>query len=178
MIVVPALMSGRPHPAPDNARRLDQVTAHATTERNNAVIKTRLMSAATVLATSALLLSGLSAPATAPDAFVCTTGQFCTWDSPEGTGRPAFHMREGANNLADVKVDGGGNYNDRISSVHNLSGKVFCLYEHLSGKGRSLAISKGYRSAIPAKYNFNNITTSVGPADGSGKCDGTVPGEG
>ncbi|MFS8097714.1 peptidase inhibitor family I36 protein [Lentzea alba] len=109
---------------------------------------------------------------------MCTTGQFCTWDSPEGTGKPSFAMRKGANNLADVKVDGGGDYNNRISSVHNLSGKVFCLYEHLGGKGRSLPISKGYRSVIPAKYNFNNITTSVGPADSTGKCDGTVPGEG
>ena len=105
-------------------------------------------------------------------AFECTTGRLCTWDSPEGTGSPHYNFQQGARNLADL------DYNDKISSVHNLSGRVFCLYEHLSGKGRSLAISRGYRSAIPAKYNFNNITSSIGPATATGVCDGTVPGEG
>lgn len=116
--------------------------------------------------------TGAANAASEADAFECTTGRLCTWDSPEGTGSPHYNFQSGARNLEDL------NYNDKISSVHNLSGRVFCLYEHLSGKGRSLAISRNYRSAIPAKYNFNNITSSIGPANGAGVCDGTVPGEG
>lgn len=116
--------------------------------------------------------AGAAGAATEAAAFECTTGWFCTWDSPEGTGSPHFNFRSGARNLQDL------GYNDKISAVHNLSDRVFCLYEHLSGKGRSLAISRNYRGAIPAKYNFNNITSSIGPANGAGACDGTVPGEG
>lgn len=116
--------------------------------------------------------TGAAGAATEAVAFECTTGWFCTWDSPEGTGSPHYDFKKGARNLADL------DYNDKISSVHNLSGQVFCLYEHLSGKGRSLAISRDYRLAIPAKYKFDNITSSIGPANGEGVCDGTVPGEG
>ncbi|WP_439376809.1 peptidase inhibitor family I36 protein [Amycolatopsis lexingtonensis] len=102
-------------------------------------------------------------------AFTCAPGWFCTWDAASGEGR-GYNFQEGARDLMDLS------YNDSISAVYNRSGQIFCLYEHAKGQGRSLAISLNYRSAIPAKYNFDNITSSIGAANSRGECDRDVPG--
>ncbi|MEU0536486.1 hypothetical protein [Amycolatopsis tolypomycina] len=47
---------------------------------------------------------------------------------------------------------------------------------HRVVKHFGLPISLNYRSAIPAEYNSDNITSSIGAANSRGQCDRDLPG--
>lgn len=125
---------------------------------------------AVVAGTTAATPASADATAAEEPFSACSAGWFCTWDSEQGIGQKRMNFQEGARDLAE------NNYNDMISSVYNRSNQVFCLYEHSYGDGRHLAISVGYKARIPDRYNFRDITSSIGAANSTGHCDGDVPG--
>jgi hypothetical protein len=127
-------------------------------------------------------LTGVGAVASASPASVlnydCSSGWFCTYDSTDGavtSSQHHYNFQLGARDLTEIRYDGT-TYNDKISSVYNLTNHIMCLYEHANGQGRILPIGPNFRGAVGPRYNFENITSSVGSANSRGVCDRTVPG--
>lgn len=127
-----------------------------------------------MLASSLLSFAGVAnatasgGESAAPPPYECAANRLCIYMDNDGKGK-AFNMQLGARNLADVGL------NDQTSSVYNLSSKIFCLYEHAGGGGRILGISPNFKGNIGPRYNFNDITSSVGTANAEKKCDRAVP---
>ncbi|MFI6698089.1 peptidase inhibitor family I36 protein [Streptomyces sp. NPDC050509] len=93
-----------------------------------------------------------ASPTTARTYADCPAGWFCAWEHEGGKGK-MVRFQNGVKKLSDFGM------NDKISSVWNRSGQIFCTYLDNNYKGATWAV--GSWQGNTAKYHRNDNISSL-----------------
>ncbi|MFE3598566.1 peptidase inhibitor family I36 protein [Streptomyces sp. NPDC059096] len=117
-------------------------------------MKKAALCAALGLAAAALaaMPTAQASPSTAATYDDCPAGWFCAWEHKDGQGK-MVRFQNGVKKLSDFGM------NDKISSVWNRSGQIFCTYLDNDYKGATWAV--GTWKGNTSQYNRNDNISSL-----------------